>query len=340
MKHTLWTRDEWSPLQECILGTAKEFNLTKDISHYVVDWHDSSWSDYIEADFEYITKDIIAEAEADLNYFQTVLRTHGVVVHRPQTSLTCNQISNGMWETGQMQFYNVRDIAFVIDNTIVESAMSVRTRYFEQYSIQHIFKQKFLEGAKWLSMPKPKLSDDHYSLNVFPDIPTHEPLLDGANILRMGDDLLVSTNLTANKMGVEWLRRHFPNHRIHEIDLTHKVTSHIDTTFTVLKEGVVLINEERIKEDEVPDLFKDWTKVFITKDIIADVQPKVKKGIASKWVGMNMFSIDPNNVCVDASQERLMEVISQYVNPIPIPMKHSRILGGGLHCCTLDLLRN
>ena len=50
-------------------------------------------------------------------------------------------------------------------------------------------KKKVVEGAKWLALSKPKISDDHYSLNVFPDIPTHEPLLDGANILRMGDDL-------------------------------------------------------------------------------------------------------------------------------------------------------
>ena len=53
-----------------------------------------------------------------------------------------------------------------------------------------------------------------------------------------------------------------------------------------------------------------------------------------------MFSIDPKTVIVDKNQIdliRRLEQIGQTV--VPLELRHSRTLGGGFHCVTLDLER-
>jgi len=55
---------------------------------------------------------------------------------------------------------------------------------------------------------------------------------------------------------------------------------------------------------------------------------------------MNTLSIDNNTVCVNEREVKLIEKLERHnFNCIPIPLKQTRTLSGGLHCCTLDLLR-
>ena len=53
-----------------------------------------------------------------------------------------------------------------------------------------------------------------------------------------------------------------------------------------------------------------------------------------------MFSIDPNTVIVDRQQTKLMDLLDRYnIEVVPLQLRHSRTLGGGFHCVTLDLIR-
>ena len=53
-----------------------------------------------------------------------------------------------------------------------------------------------------------------------------------------------------------------------------------------------------------------------------------------------MLSIDPNTVIVDAAQLDLIEELEKAgFTTIPLTLRHSRTLGGGFHCVTLDLER-
>ena len=62
---------------------------------------------------------------------------------------------------------------------------------------------------------------------------------------------------------------------------------------------------------------------------------------ASKWIGMNMLSIDPETIIVDEIQIDLIEQLKQEkFNVIALPMRQSRTLGGGFHCVTCDLERS
>jgi N-dimethylarginine dimethylaminohydrolase len=61
---------------------------------------------------------------------------------------------------------------------------------------------------------------------------------------------------------------------------------------------------------------------------------------ASKWIALNMLVVDPNTVIVDKQQTLLIETLESYnFTVIPLELRHSRTLGGGFHCVTLDLLR-
>jgi glycine amidinotransferase/scyllo-inosamine-4-phosphate amidinotransferase 1 len=61
---------------------------------------------------------------------------------------------------------------------------------------------------------------------------------------------------------------------------------------------------------------------------------------ASKWIGLNMLVLDPETVIVDAAQTGLIETLENWhFTVIPLTLSHSRTLGGGFHCTTLDTRR-
>jgi glycine amidinotransferase len=56
---------------------------------------------------------------------------------------------------------------------------------------------------------------------------------------------------------------------------------------------------------------------------------------------MNAFSINPNLVVVDRNQPTLMRMLEKEgLDVIPLKLRHSKLLGGGSHCVTLDVRRN
>jgi glycine amidinotransferase len=53
-----------------------------------------------------------------------------------------------------------------------------------------------------------------------------------------------------------------------------------------------------------------------------------------------MLVVDPHTVIVDRHQADLIQILEQHkFTVIPLELRHSRTLGGGFHCVTLDLVR-
>jgi len=66
----------------------------------------------------------------------------------------------------------------------------------------------------------------------------------------------------------------------------------------------------------------------------------LSKSIGSKWIDMNLFSINPNLVVVDKDQTALIKLLEkQGLDVIRHKLRHSKMLGGGYHCVTLDIRR-
>lgn len=252
--------------------------------------------------------DIYSEVQEGLDTFQNILEKNGVKVYRP----------HGLC-------YNVRDCAIVIGDTIVEAPMRYREEYHFLDSLKPIFYNKMLMGAKWISAPKPTWKN------------INEPIFDGANICRLGDEMIFSVNETANRDGREWIQKVFPDINLHYVS-QHAKISHIDTTYVPLSKDTVMINGERVTK--IHDVFKDWNHIIIERDDLVDEDVSTMNRCAGIFIGMNTLSLNQRDVFVNASQTKLIEKLEKHnFNCIEVPLKHTRLLSGGLHCCTLDLVR-
>jgi N-dimethylarginine dimethylaminohydrolase len=141
---------------------------------------------------------------------------------------------------------------------------------------------------------------------------------------------------SGNRAAYNWLREQSP---FVDIELCQFYAGvHIDSTIVVLRDGLVLLNGTRVNEANCPRMFRGWQKIYVD-----DVVPQAfyQYPYASKWIALNMFSVNPSTVIVDAAQINLIKTLEQHgMTVIPLTLRHSRTLGGGFHCVTLDLLRN
>ena len=112
---------------------------------------------------------------------------------------------------------------------------------------------------------------------------------------------------------------------------------HIDSTIVPLREGLVMINGSRVMPEQLPACLKDWDVIWVHQ---VEPQDFYQYPYASKWIAMNTLSINPDTVIVDAAQTDLIrEIESKGLTVIPHTLRHSRTLGGGFHCVTLDTWR-
>jgi glycine amidinotransferase/scyllo-inosamine-4-phosphate amidinotransferase 1 len=161
--------------------------------------------------------------------------------------------------------------------------------------------------------------------------------LDAANICRLGDTWLFLESASGNRAAYDWLCSKFPKITIELVNFYSGV--HIDSTITPLRKGLVMLNASRVTEENVPDALKDWEKIWVTDDMIV-AQDFYQYPYASKWIAMNMLVLDPETVIIDAAQTQLITILKKHgIDSIPLTLSHSRTLGGGFHCVTLDTRR-
>jgi glycine amidinotransferase/scyllo-inosamine-4-phosphate amidinotransferase 1 len=160
-------------------------------------------------------------------------------------------------------------------------------------------------------------------------------ILDAANVARLGDKMLFLESASGNRAAYNWLCEQFPDVTIELCNFYAGV--HIDSTIVPLREGLVMLNASRVNLDNCPRVFDGWQKIWVG-DVVA--QGFHEYPYASKWIAMNMLVVDPNTVIVDAAQTDLIRTLKSYkFEVIPLTLRHSRTLGGGFHCVTLDLVR-
>ena len=138
----------------------------------------------------------------------------------------------------------------------------------------------------------------------------------------------------------------------------------INSTLTIwsFSPGLILINSARVNDKICPPIFKKWEKIYfedvaptseselkIQKEIRDPVDYKLKElgfdsnidSMSSPWVGMNLLSFDQKTVLVEKRQEKLIRLLEKKkFKVIPIRMRHIYTQGGGLHCATLDTVRD
>lgn len=188
-----------------------------------------------------------------------------------------------------------------------------------------------------------------------------EILFEAANTVRMGRDLLYLISSSGNELGARWLQSVLGDeYTVHTTRDIYR-SSHIDSTVMCLKPGLVLLNDTRVTEKNCPEIFKSWEKIYFsdvapTSEAELNHQRELRDPIgyeleemgfatnlhdmSSPWVGLNFLSVDPSTVVVDQRQTALIRLLESYkFTVVPVRMRHIYTQGGGIHCATLDTVR-
>jgi N-dimethylarginine dimethylaminohydrolase len=330
--------NEWDPLEEVVVGVAAGAQVPLgDKGLHAIRYPETEGSDEIPSGP--YPGYIIERADEELDVLAEKLRELGVAVRRPEPTDQSRTFSSPDWKSDGMYNYCPRDIFLVVGDMIIETPMSLRSRFFEPFAYKPILLDYMGGGARWISAPKPALLNAGYNLSD-PDqlaLLEHEPVFDAANILKVGRDLIYLVSDTGNRLGARWLQTILGHeYRVHACEDLYART-HIDTTIVLIRPGLVLLNPERVGDHNIPEPLKRWDKIYAPEMVDIGYE-----GIAygSAWVGMNLLMISPDLAIVDERQVDLIRLLNANgVEVEPLRLTYARTLGGGFHCVTLDTRR-
>jgi len=299
--------NEYDPLKRIIVGDATHANWPVYDPVFRAEEQNTLWKE-TPLPSGPVPQWIIDETNEDLSQLCATLTAHGVEVLRPDPLNF--QVHDGLYN------YCPRDRLIVHGGIIINPAMMYPCRDMEYQCYIDVLE----EAEHIIHMPRDK-----------------GMVLDAANILRVAKDRwLFLESASGNRAAYDWLCNQVPDVEIELCNFYAGV--HIDSTIVALREGLVLLNGSRVNETNCPRAFAGWEKIYVD-----EVEPQgfYEYPYASKWIALNMLSVDPNTVICDARQTRLHDVLdAKGIKVIPLELRHSRTLGGGFHCVTLDLIRS
>ena len=349
--------NEWDPLKHVIVGQAVGTQIQAPEPAVQLDFPDRG---YPLGTFGPLPEDMEEKAGELLDNFAAILEKRGIRVDRPTPLDFSQAIQTPDWQQGSMfGCMPPRDVLLTVGNEILEAPMSFRSRWFEYLCYRPLLEQYFKDdpNMRWEAAPKPRLTDRSYKENYLSRIMTiesrlkltaakdfvtteEEPLFDAAELARMGKDIVVQHGFTANLAGIDWLRRHFPDLRIHAMNFPgDPYPIHIDCTFVPLRPGLLLNNPNRKALPEHRKLFEinGWEIVEAAQPAHENPPPLC---YSSVWLSMNVLVLDSKTVCVEASEVNQMEQLDKRgFEVIPVPFRDAYPFGGGLHCSTTDVYR-
>jgi scyllo-inosamine-4-phosphate amidinotransferase 1 len=301
----IYSINEWDSIKEIVVGRADFANWPTDDPVFARESEKTTWRE-TPVPSGPVPDWIIDEANEDLDLLASTLEMCGATVHRPKAI--------NFQKRGGMYNYCPRDRLLIHGSTVVDPAMMYPCRDMESEALEEVI----------------------YRADTVHRMPRDQDMvLDAANVLRLNNKMLYLQSASGNQKAAKWVMNKFPDVEIEVCNFYSGV--HIDSTIVPLREGLVMVNASRVNADNLPRLFDNWEVVWVT-DVVA--QNFYQYPYASKWIAMNMLVVDPETVIVDKHQTNLMNMLEIYnFTVIPLELRHSRTLGGGFHCVTLDLVR-
>lgn len=315
--------NEWSQLKKVIVGISGGAKIPEiDLSMRTINYADKINIENIPVGN--YPKQVVEETEEDLEIFVNFLKSQDIEVFRPEKNNT--------------KYYNYcpRDNVFIHNNLTLATPMPIKARKDEWKSFKkYLNKPIQIECSYHKNLYNIKCLNDKNTLALT----EYSPAFDAANIIRANDDVLYLVSNTGNKKGAQLLQELIGDKvKVHTLEGIYSYI-HIDSTIAFLKEGLMLLNPERIKNKEVlPKPFCYWDAIWCPEPI--DIGYYSCYNNASKWINMNLFSINENLVVLEEHQHNLRKELEKYnIECSMLPLRHQRTLGGGFHCITLDLHR-
>jgi glycine amidinotransferase len=304
-----------------------------------------------------IMQDVLYQTDSDFNDIVKILNGFGTKVHRPDCS------SVDFSKTYKTPFYELsgihiplspRDIIFIAGDEICLMSSGDRTRFFEHLFYKNVL--EYYEDSHIISMPMPRLHDDLYfdaDDRIEDSVKNHcdyfnnsEPLLDAANIQMYGKDIFVTSKVSANDRGIQWLQKYCNKNQYRLHVLGSPFNGHIDTHFNILRPGLVL---SYFDKKHLPEFFKNWTVIQTHGDPrVSDHESQlITENIQDDDFSINEFScnvisLDPNTVLIYEwlkNTKMVKELEKHKITPVFAPMKYCHFINQGFKCITLDTVR-
>ncbi|MCK5719763.1 MAG: hypothetical protein KAH84_07410 [Thiomargarita sp.] len=361
--------DEWSPLKEIIVGSPINYELPELELSFKLFFHDVAHSSFYYPTYEKtnnneknpttkkLQKRYVEELAEDVEELANTLVKLGVKVHRPTTLNKVIDFKTPYWEATGLPALNVRDQAIIMGNEIIETAPQVRARYFENDLLKTVFYEYFKDGSAWTSMPRPIMSDQSFDTSyvsgetnpciqqVYPQKTSEfdvgfEMMIDAAQCIRFGKDILINVANENHELGLQWFERHlgdkFRFHRLYRF-----ADNHIDSLVLPLRPGTLLLRNPSIV-NKLPKELQKWDKIYAPEpqDNIFPSYEDDDLILTSKFIDLNVLSIDEETVIVNSLFPELIKTLEKHgFTTIPVRHRHRRLFGGGFHCFTLDMVR-
>jgi len=213
--------------------------------------------------------------------------------------------------------------------------MISRAKEYDAY--EWILKAQRKLGSKWFKSWKTTYNPE-------------KPFFDAANLLRIGLDIIFQLSVSGNENGYRFFRE-FMEKRYNGKVRVHPVRDvydgyHIDSTFVALGynkligKNILLANPERCDPTNIPVIFRGKNWVVLNSADMIDQGYEEGFLLSSKWIGQNIFSINPNLVLIDEAQKPLINLLKFYgIDSLAVPNEVGRTVGGGFHCMTNDYRR-
>ncbi|MBP0455656.1 glycine amidinotransferase [Kitasatospora sp. RG8] len=366
--------DDFTPLKEVVLGSAVNYaerlrdlsfdmfisdNVSGARGYYasITDWRPGEDRKKRNEPERLAMKErFLDELIEDVEGIATALKSLGLTVHRPmRLAPEATEMSAPGWSAPVTPPLNVRDNTLILGDEIIETPPTLRARYFETQFLKPVFMRYFEQGARWTTMPRPMMTDasfDPANEDAAPNIeapldPQASPydvgveiMIDGANCLRLGRDLIVNISNANHALACDWLERHLEGRfRVHRM---HKLTqSHIDSVVIPLRPGTLLVRSEGVL-DYLPEPLRKWDVIVPPAPTVSDY-PQYENDTpipASPYIDLNLLSIDEQTVMVnDACKTLIATLENKGFTVVPVRHRHRRLFGGGFHCFTLDTVR-
>ncbi|WP_326950065.1 MULTISPECIES: glycine amidinotransferase [unclassified Amycolatopsis] len=366
--------DEWSPLKEVVLGSAQNYtmherDLSFDMFFYDQLADQKSFYDHMyyprltplsgQAESEApprfpIKRQYVEELNEDVEGMADLLTGLGVTVHRPLAVDDNIEVRTPAWTASVVPPLNVRDNTLVLGDEIIETPPMLRSRYFETQFLKPIFHKYFNEGARWTVMPRPLMTDSSFDPSYVkgglvelvrdpqpgPLDVGFEMMFDAAQCVRLGKHILVNMTTANHRMAGDWLRRHLAD-RFTILPVYALADSHIDSMILPLRPGLLLVRTPAIF-NALPDELQKW-------DVIYAPEPQENNFptyddddlvLTTKYIDLNVLSVGPDTVLANEANPELVRTLERHGFTVgTFRHRHRRLFGGGLHCFTLDTVR-
>lgn len=294
----------------------------------------------------YVDYELCLKRNEQLDNLANILYKNNIEVYRPESLTKISTFSTPEFKSEISSANNIRDISLVYKDFIIETPVFVRNRYFENKALYNIYNNMFINhNYNWVRSPHNILIEEQMDLEPWDTIRDYKSFdklkytmaIDGAQFLRINNDVIVNINSYNHYMGLEWIKKIFPETTFHIINIAD---NHIDGAIMCPCEGTLVINHKykNIIQNILPEKFKNWRLIIPHEN---KTRQSKNNALASiDGMDINFISINPKTIISNKNAIYVNDILDKNgFNIIECELDDCELFGGGIHCSTLDLER-